>query len=672
MSVVFADIEVAHEFFYVGFKRQTDGLRIGFELSRRTDGWDHERVRRILLANTIVGYNSDGYDIPLIWYAIDLSRQKVPQATILRNIKSKSDAIITSKMPHWEVARFLDVVIPRRCDTIDLKEPQPNGQQTKPGESGGAVFTSLKTLNGRLHGKRMQDLPFDPEARLTDEQMDATIDYCLTSDLDATENLFVALKEPLELRVALGKEYDEDFRSKSDSQIGETIVRKRVEQITKTKLKKVETPPGTTFHYPVPAFMKFDTPALQEILERIRGVEFVVGADGKTVTPTWLKEIEVTIGSTVYSMGTGGLHSTEKSRVARSDEDYVLVDADVTSQYPSIIMALGLFPKSIGHHFLPIYQKIKDERVLAKKNKDKVKDKGMKIALNGVYGKLGSRYSILYAPHLLISVTLTGQLTLLMLIEKAEAAGVQVISGNTDGVLFRCPREMFEGVGKEGEFKDRLLPSALADITNDWEAVTGFGLEFAEYSAIYNANVNNYMAVKADGGHKRIGWYANPWAKNPSDRDERKMLMKNPTSTICSDAALALIKDGTPIEETIYGCTDIKQFVRVVKVDGGGTWRGKYLGKTVRYYWATDGDEILKAKPNGKGTYAKVGTTDGAAPCMTLPDELPDDIDYDRYIAETRDILMALGFTERPPEPMKVRLTKANTMPALLLWGLAA
>lgn len=660
MSVLFCDIEVYKNFFYVAFKREHDGHRVGFELSERSPVFPWKRVNTIMRKNRIVTFNGQSYDVPLIFCALDmLSDGEITVPGILARLKAKSDQIINGRVPYWEVEDLTGVRVPR-LDHIDLIEPQPN------------AIASLKTLNGRLHGKRMQDLPIPPDTVLTFEQMDATADYCLQSDLDATHNLYDALKEPLELRMALGKEYDADFRSKSDSQIGETIVKKRVEQITKSRLKKVETKPGTTFRYPVPSFLKFDTPFLQDILERIREAEFYIGADGKTVSPDWLKEIEVTIGSTVYSMGIGGLHSTESARCAYSDDDFVLVDADVTSQYPSIIMALGLFPRSIGEHFLPVYKKIKDDRVAAKKLGDKVKDKGMKIALNGVYGKLGSRWSILYAPHLLLSVTLTGQLTLLMLIEKAEAAGVSVISGNTDGVLFRCPRAMYDGVGVEGDLKDRLLPSALADITDAWEATTGFGLEFAEYSAIYAANVNNYFAVKASGGHKRIGWYCNPWSTDKSDRDERKMLMKNPTATICSDAVLALLKHGTPIEKTIYGCTDIKQFVTVVKADGGATWRGEYLGKTVRFYWSTEGEEIRKAKANSKGTHPTVPKSEGAAPCMTLPDDLPWDIDYDRYIAEAKEMLMQIGFVSRPPPFRRIRITKANRATVLSHWATAA
>ena len=151
-------------------------------------------------------------------------------------------------------------------------------------------------------------------------------------------------------------------------------------------------------------------------------------------------------------MGIGGLHSTESGRSVHSDHEYVLVDADVASQYPSIILQTGLTPMSLGEPFLEVYGAIKDERLVAKRAKDKVKDKGLKIALNGSYGKLGSPYSVLYAPHLMIATTLTGQLSLLMLIERAESAGIPVVSGNTDGVVFRCPRKLYGGVDR-----DRLL-----------------------------------------------------------------------------------------------------------------------------------------------------------------------------------------------------------------------
>lgn len=677
MSEIVLDCECFHGFWYVGFKRLEDNKRVGVEFSTRNLDYDREFVRRILLRNTTVGYNSLGYDLPLIWFSLE-------EGVTNDRLKKASDAIIKGGIKWWDVEDFLGIRIPYDVKKrhIDLIEPQPN------------AFASLKALNGRMHGKQLQDLPFDPDLHPTPEQMDIIADYCLHSDLDATHNLWNALQEPMELRRALGPYYSRDFMCKSDSQIGEMIVKARVEQLSGAKVQRSDVKGGATFKYPVPDFMRFETPELQAILDRLRETEFIVKADGKVDMPDWLAKSTVTIGETTYQMGIGGLHSTEANRAIESNATHVLVDADVASQYPSIILLLGLYPKSLGKHFLDVYLEIKTERLKAKRRskaiKDelkkvndpdrraaleaelescKVKDKGFKIALNGVYGKLGSRYSVLYAPHLMISVTLTGQLTLLMLIERAERAGIKVVSGNTDGVMFYCPREHYAGL--DG---DRLKPSTLATICRQWEKDTSFDLEFGEYRGIYNQSVNSYFAIKADGGHKRKGPLGNPWNEHPDDFDPvRGQLMKNPQATICSDAALARIKNGTSVEETIRACRDIRQFVTVIRASKGATWCDEYLGKTVRYYWGIGGSPIFEAAPHPTtGNFKKIPKTDGAIECMRLPDEFPDDVDYERYIVEAETILSDFGFYGAKAQPVKLpRITKANRM-AIAYWSMAA
>lgn len=677
MDTIFTDIEVYHDFFYIGFKRQHDGKRVGVEFSRRNQNYDRDFVRKIILRNETVGYNSLMFDMPLIWYSLD-------ENVTNEKLKRASDGIIKGGLKPWEVEDFLGIRLPWdvKNQHIDLMEPQPN------------AFASLKALNGRMHGKRLQDLPYDPDIIPTDEQMDVIGDYCLHSDLDATENLYNTLAEPLQLRRALGEKHASYFMCKSDAQIGEAIVKKQVELISGGKVERPTVKAGTTFHYPIPDFMKFKTPELQIILDRLRSTEFMIKADGKVDMPEWLANTKVTIGTTTYQMGIGGLHSTESNRAVHSDDDVILIDADVAGQYPRLILMLGLYPLALGPEFLTIYQLVMDDRIKAKKRakaiKDELKavndpdrrvilerellecqvaDKGGKIMLNGVYGKLGSRYSVLYAPHLMISVTLTGQLTLLMLIERAEAAGIPVVSGNTDGVLFRCPRSMYGGI--KG---DRLSPSPLADICDQWERDTVMELEFGEYRSVYNQSVNSYFAIKPDGGHKRKGPLGNPWSKHPSDFDPvRGQLMKNPQATICSDAALALIKDDTPIEETIAASRDIRDFVTVIKASKGATWRDGYLGKVVRYYWGMGGAPIMESVPHATtGNFKKVPKSDGAIPAMNLPDEFPSDIDYAKYFDETKDILRDLGyFGEIKPPQKRIRITKANRRAVLSQFAVA-
>jgi hypothetical protein len=631
MATIFVDIECYRGFFYVACKRQEDGKKLGFELSHRST-IDLDRLRRIIVNNTTVGFNSNAYDLPMIFLALD--------GATTEELKKASDRIILGRIKYWKIQEELGIYVPRDLDHIDLFDCNPS------------VGKGLKTLNGRLHGKRMQELPYDPDADLTDEMMDNLIDYCMNSDIPATELLFEKLREPLSFRVALGQTIKQDLRSRSDAQIGEAIVKHRVEALTGQRVRKLDEF-ETSFGYDIPHWMKFESKQLQNVLDLVGRTTFTLGADCKPQFPPTFRDLELKIGSSTYTLGIGGLHSTEAHRALKSDDEYVLIDADVAGQYPAIILKLGLYPKAVGPLFLKIYAGIMQDRLDAKagyklattdieKLLFKVRDQAGKIALNGVYGKLGSPYSFLFAPHLMLAVTLTGQLSLLMLIERAEAAGISVVSGNTDGVVFKLPRAWYEGIDRE-----RLVGGKLKEITDWWEAQTSFKLEFAEYRGIYNASVNEYLAIKSDGKIKLKGkTFANPWA----DNDLYNQMKKNPSMTICSDAVGLFLRDGTPIEDTIRASRDIKKFVTVVVATGGATWRDEYLGKVVRYIWSTDGAPIIKRKEHATtGNRPKVPKTDGCRPMMTLPDEFPTDIDYAKYVQEANDMLEAIGC--KPPVP---------------------
>lgn len=647
MAEIVFDIESYKNVFLVGMKRLSDGKTLIMEESHRST-IDRPHLRSILLRNTMIGFNSMGYDGPVIWKFIETG--SVEAAKVATN------RIILGGVKYWDAEDAIDVTVPYEFKQrhIDMIEPQPN------------PFASLKILHARLHGKELRDLPYDPEAELTDEQIDKLRIYLERSDLPATEKLWNELGEAMDLRREIGKMIGQNVMSKSDTQMGLAIIKKRAEALTKRKIERSKVKAGHTFRYRVPDYINFKSSQLRAMLERIREHSFIVDHEGKVELPAFLSET-IDIGGTEYAMGIGGLHSTESNRAIRSNETHVLCDFDVASYYPAIILTLGLYPDAVGKEFLTVYEGIRQDRLKAKAEKNKAVDKAMKIALNGTFGSLGSRYSFVYAPELMIAVTLTGQLALLMLIERGEEAGIHAVSGNTDGVVFYVPRTKWAGLTK-----DRPNPSPLADLIEGWERDTGFTMEGTEYLGLYSQSVNSYFAIKPDGGHKRKGPLGNPWSSDPSDRDPRAALMKNPQMTILSDAALAKIKDGTPVRDTIMACRDIRQFVTVIKVTKGATWKGRYLGKVIRYYWSTKGEEIFESVPNPKtGNFKKVSKTEGAAECMTLPDQLPADIDYDRYVAEAEAVLKELGyFGEVAPPEKRVRITKENRSRMEGAWAL--
>jgi hypothetical protein len=621
------DTECFPNLWCIGFKRITDGKTL---VLRKTE--DHElnipKLRKLIVKHCNVGYNWLGYDRAMIWAAIE--------GLDLAGLKQLNDRIILGGVRWWEVQDVVKEFCPTfegfpYTNCIDLIEPQPN------------PFASLKLLNGRLHGRLLQDLPYSPDTVLTATEIEHVVSY-MGNDLDATGLVHDALAEPLALRVAMGKEFDTDFRSKSDSQMGEAIVKKRYEAITKRRIKRAEPKSGTAFKYEVPEYIKFETPMLQDIRDKIAEHIFFVKPNYKVDMPPFLKKLQIPLGHSIYTMGLGGLHSTESNRSVFEDAENELVDADVASQYPTLILNLGKFPAALGPDALVAYRALKDERLIAKRAKDLAKDAGLKIALNGgFFGKTGSPFSALFAPHLLIAVTLTGQLTLLMLAERAEAAGIPVVSGNTDGLLFHCPRTRRDD---------------LAAICKQWESEVNCELEFANYRSIHNQSVNTYIAIKADGTTKRKGTLMNPRKQGLRDQ-----LMHNPGCDVSSDAVVEWLLNGTPVEDTIYAAQDMRDFVTVTNVKGGGTWRGEYLGKVVRYYWGIGGEPILYKDPHPTtGNFKKVSKSDGAIPCMTMPDELPSDLDYERYIDEAYSIIADFGMGKTIDPPVTFVQARINLM----------
>lgn len=360
--------------------------------------------------------------------------------------------------------------------------------------------------------------------------------------------------------------------------------------------------------------------------------------------PPELEKLKVTIGGSTYKLGMGGLHSTEKKTAHYATDEIILADNDVESFYPRIILNQKLFPQHLGEAFLQVYNAIVETRIHAKNEAAKAKKAGdkagakrwktiadsLKVTINGSFGKLGNKYSTLYAPQLMLQVTITGQLVLLMLIEMLEEAGISVISGNTDGIVSKYHKDRHNDVRA---------------IIAEWEKRTNFKTEETRYSAVYSRDVNSYVAIKTDGGDEEARFLDERLGvKTKGAYCERgsalnSILSKNPEALICSDAVISFLKNGTPVEKTIRECKDVRRFVSVKNVKGGGEKNGLYLGKVVRWYYPKNEAGYISYVGSGN----KVGKTDGARPLMDLPPEFPDDVNYEWYINEAVDMLYDCG-----------------------------
>jgi hypothetical protein len=174
-------------------------------------------------------------------------------------------------------------------------------------------------------------------------------------------------------------------------------------------------------------------------------------------------------------------------------------------------------------------------------------------------------------------------------------------------------------------------------------------------------------------------------------------LHKNPVTTVCIEAVEALLTKNIPIEDTIRSCKDIRKFISVRKVKGGAVkvhgyapppahnsrqeliklagfipvaedqWNTgdgelsvvtteqaytlatqylstpkntEYLGVAIRWYYATNqtGEMIYASSGN------KVPRSDGAKPLLTLPEQFPEDVDFDWYEKEAGSILQNIAY----------------------------
>jgi hypothetical protein len=150
---------------------------------------------------------------------------------------------------------------------------------------------------------------------LSEEQI-AIVRYYCVNDLAGTAFCFVNLREQLELRQTMSDRYGIDLRSKSDAQIAEAVINGELKRLNFTDPERPEVAPGTRYRYHKPAFIRYETPMMNRVLQTILAWEFHVSETGYVEIPNnpetgkpW--DLQVTIAGGTYTIGMGGLHSNE-------------------------------------------------------------------------------------------------------------------------------------------------------------------------------------------------------------------------------------------------------------------------------------------------------------------------------------------------------------------------
>lgn len=344
-----------------------------------------------------------------------------------------------------------------------------------------ARATSLKKIEIYLRMESVQDLPFEPGEVIPVSQFDELHSYN-RHDVKATALFLDECYGMVELRDELSKTYGLNFQNKSNSKMGSMLCEKLVNEagiITKNPDKSnIQTNRSTI------ELKDCILPYINDYLtmpEFVKVKDFLSSMSIKS-TKGVFKDLVATHDELDYVFGLGGIHASRVNQIFETNDDFTIIDVDVSSMYPSIALMNNLYPEHLGVEFTSAYDKILKER--KKHDKGTSLNLGLKEAANATYGNSNSKFSCFYDPKYTMTTTISGQLSLCILIQEfVKIPGLTMIQANTDGVTAYVPKFYIE------HFRN---------VCKWWESITHLTLEEVIYSKMVIRDVNNYIAVKSE------------------------------------------------------------------------------------------------------------------------------------------------------------------------------
>lgn len=577
------DIEVFQNIFHCAIKDTETGKITLFEISNRKNqlqelveffkefenvegSWNNSYTTdyQFNTNKIFAGYNNIHYDNPIINYIIDYYNVMKDKTyiEICKSIFNLSKTILNSKegeegiWKKWKYQQWFE--------SFDILTMLYSTQ----------LRVGLKEMQVTMQYPNVQEFVYDWDIPLVESKFDEMIQYNI-NDVESTSELLDRCKKDIELRIAIEDEYGVRVLSKDGVNIGmKLITQKYLEKTGQTwwDIKDLRSPMDKIpLKDAILPFVKYDSPILKDMLDTLKKQTVSPGRKGY--------EYKFIFNNLRYTIGVGGIHSVNDPEIIIPKEDEYLIDCDVASLYPSMIIQHKFYPKHLGPEFLEIYSKIREERLEAKHNGDKVKNETLKFALNGLSGNLQNEHNFCYSPFAVMQIRINGQLLLLMLAEKLVEIGCKIIQANTDGLFLICKKNKYEEYQK---------------VCKEWEKLTKLELEEDRFEAMYQYAINDYIAVK-EGYHKTKD---KKLIKTKGMFITEVLLGKGLSPKIIPEAIINYFVDNIPVEETIKSCRDIRKFLKAEKT--GKQWTVEYNDKIQqrinRFYVSNNGYYLWKFK----------------------------------------------------------------------------
>lgn len=426
----------------------------------------------------------------------------------------------------------------------------------------------LKTLEAYLGNDICETtVPFDIDRKLTEAEVAETVKYC-RHDVEQTIEVFMQRKSEFDARMDLLKMFDLPlaYLGKTNAQLTAIIL-------------GAERPAH-------PRDDEFDIVPLPCL--DLGPYDFIRSWYLDPANQDYFAALYFDIAGCPHKCAWGGLHGA----IAQYAGEGYFINVDVESYYPAEMIAHKLLSRNVRDSSK--FKGIRDHRIELKHAKDP-RQKALKLVVNGTYGASKDKFNALYDPRQANMVCVNGQLMLIDLMHKlVRDVGAEIIQSNTDGVLIRMP-DGFDG-GPDAFY------DSVDDVAYEWEHRTGMGLEFDEFTRVYQKDVNNYVLVAADGSMKTKGAYVKKLG--PLDYD----------LAVVNKALVEYMVHGVPVEDTIMGDDDLIDYQRVVKVSGkykyGVHGHERLTDRCFRVFASTrESDGMIGRVKAGKAKPEKFGNT---------------------------------------------------------------
>lgn len=609
--VIVYDIEIFPNVFHCTCKDTETNKLYFFEISNRKNQLT-ELVDFFFFKNTgdkmFCGYNNKHYDDVIINYLIDFyyKMDSLSYLKICNSLFNLSSTIVTSeegdtsKFKRWKYAKYFY--------SMDLLTMLFSSK----------LRVGLKEMQVTMHYKNVEEYSGDFSQFLPDSEIDNMIEYNI-NDVESTTELLNRLKDDVQLRLFIEKEYGIDALSMDSVKFGETLLLKKYCEETRLSEQYVKTLRSPMDYIPLKdvilPFISYKNPKLQDVLKDMKS-QIVYSKERKSY------EKKFVLSNVRYSVGVGGIHSLHTPQIfVPSDNEYI-GHSDVASMYPSFIIKYKWIPRHLGKEFWQVYSQIYKERIEAKHSGQKLKNLALKLTLNSVTGKMQQETSWMYDPFSVFKIRINGQLILLMLVDRLLELNCKIVQVNTDGVMYIAQKTQRE---------------AVQEAVSEVEQLTQLTFESDDYEAFYQYAINDYFGVEK--GYSQ--------SHDPKLIEKKGMFITDPrlgkglAPAIIPKAVINYFLTKQPTSEYIKNSKNIEDFLMYQRVDK----KFKVLHGDVpiqrinRFYASTNDYSLFKVDPTGK--VANMLTKSGVT-ILNKMNDIPIEgrhLNYQYYISEANKII---------------------------------